>query len=74
MGIIGTTKERILREIDKGPIHGYELASKLRISLSSTYEHLRDLREGGLVESKGRGRRRVYTLTDRGRHFLKALG
>jgi DNA-binding PadR family transcriptional regulator len=74
MGIIGTTKERVLREIGKGPVHGYTLAKRLGISLSSIYDHLRDLREGGLVMATGRGRRRVYTLTEKGKHLLKALG
>jgi DNA-binding PadR family transcriptional regulator len=74
MGILGSTKKRILKEIGRGPVHGYVLAKRLKISLSSVYEHLRDLREGGLVESEGRGRRRVYTLTERGKHLLKALG
>lgn len=74
MGILGSTKERILREIGRGPVHGYELANRLGISLSSVYEHLRDLRESGLVEDEGRDRRRVYTLTEKGKHLLKALG
>ena len=74
MGILGRTKEKILREVGRGPAHGYALAKRLGISLSSAYEHLRDLREGGLVEARGRGRRRVYSLTDKGRHLLKALG
>jgi len=73
MGILGSTKERILKEIDKEPIHGYELASRLGISLSSAYEHLKDLREGGFVELKEKGRKRIYLLTDKGKHLLKAL-
>jgi DNA-binding PadR family transcriptional regulator len=74
MGIIGSTKGRILGEIAKGPVHGYALAKRLGISLSSVYEHLRDLREAGLVVVSGKGRRRVYTLTEKGKHLLKALG
>ena len=73
MGIIGTTKERILKEIGKGSVHGYTLAKRLGISLSSVYDHLRDLRESGLVTATGSGRRRTYTLTEKGRHLLKAL-
>jgi len=73
MGILGSTKERILREISKQPIHGYGLANRLEISLSSAYEHLKDLKEGGFVESKEKGRKRVYLLTDKGKHLLKAL-
>ena len=71
--IIGPTKKRILKEINKGPIHGYGLADRLEISLSSAYEHLKDLREGGFVEIRETGRKKVYFLTDRGKHLLKAL-
>jgi DNA-binding PadR family transcriptional regulator len=74
MGILGSTKGCILREIGRGPTHGYALAKRLGISLSSAYEHLRDLREAGLVVVSGKGRRRVYTLTEKGKHLLKALG
>jgi DNA-binding PadR family transcriptional regulator len=74
MGIIGSTKEKILMEIGRGPVHGYTLAKRLGISLSSVYEHLRDLKNAGLVVAAGKGRRRVYTLTEKGKHLLKALG
>lgn len=73
MGLIGSTKEKILTEIGKGPVHGYELANRLGISLSSVYEHLKDLRASGLVEIREEDRKRVYLLTDKGRHLLKAL-
>lgn len=73
MWLLGSTKERILKEIGKGPIHGYELANRLGISLSSAYEHLKDLRKGGFVELGEEGRKRIYLLTDKGRHLLKAL-
>ena len=73
MGILGPTKEKILREIDRETIHGYELAKRVRISLSSVYEHLSDLRRFKLVETKLTGRRRIYVLTDKGKHILKAL-
>jgi DNA-binding PadR family transcriptional regulator len=73
MGILGSTKERIIKEIGNGSIHGYELAKRLGISLSSAYEHLKDLREDGLVETREEGRRQVYLLTDKGKHLLKAI-
>jgi DNA-binding PadR family transcriptional regulator len=73
MVAIGSTKEKILKEIGKGPIHGYELADRLGISLTFIYQHLKDLRKGGFVESREEGRKKVYTLTSKGRHMLKAL-
>jgi predicted transcriptional regulator len=32
------------------------------------------MRDAGFVELKGMGRRKVYLLTERGKHLLKALG
>ncbi len=71
--VIGSTKEKILKEVGKGPIHGYGLAKRLGIPLSSVYEHLKDLREGGFVELRKKSRKKVYLLTDKGEHLLKAL-
>ncbi|GAI04672.1 unnamed protein product [marine sediment metagenome] len=73
MGIIGLTKERILKEIGKGPIHGYELANRLKVPLPAIYEHLKNLGEEGLVERRESGRRRVYFLTDKGKCLLRVL-
>ena len=73
MGILGSTKETILKEIGRGPVHGYGLANRLGISLSSAYTHLKDLRDGGFVELREEGRKRVYILSDKGKHLLKAL-
>jgi len=69
MGILGSTKERILKEIGREPIHGYGLANRLGISLSSAYGHLKDMREGGFVELREKGRKRIYFLTDKGNTF-----
>jgi len=71
---LGSTKRRVLSEIKKKPIHGYELANRLGISLSSAYEHLGDLRQSRFVDFKEEGRRRVYFLTYKGKYLLKALG
>ncbi len=71
--ILSSTKGRVLNEIKKKPTHGYELANRLGISLSSAYEHLGDLRQSGFVDFKEEGRRRVYFLTDKGKYLLKAL-
>jgi len=73
MVAIGPAKEKILREIGKGPIHGYALAGKVRVSLTFVYQHLKDLREDGFVEFREEGRKRVYVLTAKGKHLLKAI-
>lgn len=73
MGLLGSTKEKILKEIGKGPIHGYELANKLGISLSSACEQIKNLRDGGFVEVGEEDRKKIYPFTDKGKHLLKAL-
>ncbi|MDD5614584.1 MAG: winged helix-turn-helix domain-containing protein [Candidatus Methanoperedens sp.] len=73
MGIIGETKKQILEEINKSPVHGYQIATTLGIPLSTAYEHLKDLQENNLVEYKISGRRKLYYLTDKGKSFLKLL-
>ena len=73
MKIISSRKIRILEEIEKNPSHGYELANRLGISLSSIYEHLKDLRELRLVEVEEHERKKIYRITEKGRFLLKAL-
>lgn len=73
MGIVGQRKRRILKEIKRNPSHGYAISRKLKIPISSIYEHLKDLREHGLIESKKEKRRKVYRLTKKGEMLLKAL-
>lgn len=73
MRIISSRKKRILEEIQKNPSHGYQLAKNLNISLSSVYEHLKDLRENGLIESKTDKDKKIYFLTEKGKHLLNAL-
>lgn len=74
MGIIGTTKRRILEAVKKRSSHGYELADRLGISLSSAYDHLNELHENGFVEFKMKGRRKVYELTENGEKLLESIG
>ena len=73
MGIIGQRKKKILKEIEKNPSHGYAISRKLGIPISSIYEHLKDLREHGLVEPRKEKRRKVYKLTKKGEMLLRAV-
>lgn len=74
MRILASRKKKILEIIEKGSAHGYRIADELQIPLSSVYEHLRDLREHGLIQARQQGRRRIYRLTEKGKLLLKALG
>jgi DNA-binding PadR family transcriptional regulator len=73
MGIIGHRKKKILEEIKNNPSHGYVISKNLKIPISSIYEHLKDLRENGLVKFRQEKRRKVYRLTKKGEMLLKAL-
>jgi len=73
MAVVGITKRKILKEIGKGPVHGYELSKRLKISLTFVYQHLKDLRKEGFVEVKKKNRKKAYILTTRGKYLLKAI-
>ena len=73
MSVISHPKKMILQELQKNQCHGYTLAQKLNMPLSSIYEHLKELREAGLVKCSKEGRRKIYQLTDKGEMLLKAI-
>jgi len=74
MAIISSPKMKILKELEKGNFHGYELSRRLNKPLSSMYEHLGELLQAGLINYKLEGRRKVYYLTEKGKMLLKAIG
>ena len=73
MSVISHPKEIILHELQKNQCHGYRLAQKLNMPLSSIYEHLKELREAGLVKYAKEGRRKIYQLMEKGEMLLKAI-
>uniref|UniRef100_A0A7J3ZKA9 PadR family transcriptional regulator n=1 Tax=Fervidicoccus fontis TaxID=683846 RepID=A0A7J3ZKA9_9CREN len=76
-GLLGIA---VLKELEKGPVHGYALMSRFeevygfRPSPGAIYPILKKLTEMGLVsvEERAEGGRgvKVYSLTDKGRRFL----
>jgi len=73
MGLtITTAKKRILAALEKEPKHGYILAQELGVRGSTIYEHLEQLEEHGYIEGEDEDRRRVYTLTKKGKLILEA--
>ena len=73
MGLTLTdAKRRILALVDEEPRHGYALAKELGKQGPTVYEHLQELEEAGYIESKQEGRRKVYSLTERGTLTLQA--
>jgi DNA-binding transcriptional ArsR family regulator len=58
------TRTQIVRLLSTGPMSVGELAATLGRSKSATSQHLRVLREGGIVTANRRGRAIVYSLTN----------
>jgi DNA-binding transcriptional ArsR family regulator len=56
------TRTQIVRALTPGPLSVGELAAILGRSKSATSQHLRVLREAGVVSARRRGRVVIYTL------------
>lgn len=56
------TRTQIVRVLSAGPLSVGDLATTLGRSKSATSQHLRVLREGGVVNARRRGRAVIYSL------------
>jgi DNA-binding transcriptional ArsR family regulator len=56
------TRTQIVRALGAGPLSVGELAAILDRSKSATSQHLRVLRDGGIVSARRRGRAVIYSL------------
>ncbi|GAA0290089.1 winged helix-turn-helix domain-containing protein [Halarchaeum salinum] len=73
MGLTLTdSKRRILSLLEEEPRHGYVLAKELNVQGSTIYQHLSELEDAGYIEGEKDGRRKVYSLTEKGELILKA--
>jgi DNA-binding PadR family transcriptional regulator len=73
MGLTLTdAKRNILVELADEPQHGYLLAKKLGVQGSTIYEHLQQLEDNDYVQSEQDDRRKVYSLTQKGKLTVKA--
>jgi DNA-binding transcriptional ArsR family regulator len=57
------TRTQIVRVLSSGPLSVGDLAAILGRSKSATSQHLRVLRDGGVVSARRRGRAVIYSLT-----------
>ena len=73
VAIVQKTKKEILIEIKKDKLHGYEIAHRIGVSVTGIYQHLRDLKDEGLIESEKNGRKKIYFLTKKGEALLSIL-
>jgi DNA-binding transcriptional ArsR family regulator len=60
------TRYAVLERLERGPASATELAERLDISATQLANHLRRLRDAGLVAVSHQGRRAVYALSEPG--------
>lgn len=67
LGLLGDPSRRAIFELlARRPSSVQQLADELPISRPAVSQHLRVLREGGLVVSRAEGTRRIYQLNPEG--------
>jgi DNA-binding transcriptional ArsR family regulator len=73
LGLLGDPSRRAIFELlARRPSSVGELADQLPISRPAVSQHLRALKDGGLVVSQAEGTRRVYRLNPNGVNALRA--
>jgi DNA-binding transcriptional ArsR family regulator len=73
LGLLGDpTRRAIFELLARRPSTVGELAQQLPITRSAVSQHLRVLKDGGLVVSKAEGTRRIYRLNPDGVTALRA--
>ena len=73
LGLLGDPSRRAIFELlARRPCSVQELADELPISRPAVSQHLRVLRDGGLVVSRAEGTRRIYRLNPEGITALRA--
>ena len=73
MGLLGDpTRRAIFELLARRPSTVGELAQQLPITRSAVSQHLRVLKDGGLVVSQAEGTRRIYRLNPDGVTALRA--
>jgi threonine synthase len=70
-----STKEKLLRALDKRDGYGYELWKELgkTMTRSAVYQHLNEMCDRGLLSSHTKKGKRYFAITERGRRVLKAI-
>jgi DNA-binding transcriptional ArsR family regulator len=73
LGLLGDpTRQAIFELLARHPSTVGELAQQLPITRSAVSQHLRVLKDGGLVVSQAQGTRRIYRLNPDGVTALRA--
>ncbi len=54
-------------------MHGYAISKELGVSISSIYDHLKELQQSGFVTADNKGSKINYRITENGKLLLKAM-
>jgi len=70
-----STKEKLLRALDRRDGYGYELWKELgkTMTRSAVYQHLNEMCSRGLLSSSTKKGKKYFTITERGKRILKAI-
>jgi len=66
------TRRRVLEQLRRGPRPVSEIAARLPVSRPAVSQHLKVLKEAGLVREERRGTRRIYEIDPEGLGPLRA--
>ena len=74
LALADPTRRQVLEHLREGPRAVGEIAAEMPVSRPAVSQHLRVLKEAGLVTDEARGTRRVYRIDPNGlgelRHWL----
>jgi len=73
MTILGETKKKILLQLAEQPLHGYQIALKIGVSVTGIYQHLKELRDEGFIIIINKNRRKIYALTEKGNKLIEVI-
>jgi DNA-binding transcriptional ArsR family regulator len=66
------TRRRVLEQLRGGPKAVGAIAARLPVSRPAVSQHLRVLRDAGLVQDRAEGTRRIYSIDPNGLGALRA--
>jgi DNA-binding transcriptional ArsR family regulator len=72
MALADPTRRRVLEQLRGGPCAVGEIASRLPVSRPAVSQHLKVLKESGLVREERRGTQHIYEIDPKGLGPLRA--
>src|SRR5258708_28574456 len=66
------TRRKILERLATGPLPVHAIAAELPVTRSAVSQHLKSLKQAGLVNDRAEGTRRIYRIDPHGLGTLRA--